>query len=113
MSNLDLAGTIAGLAQATPGLSQAGIDLGPALRGEPLPHRGGVFLDWGGDAYVPPWQGVQTGRYLYVRNGDGFEELYLSTDVDQRHNLAYDPRLRPVLHEARALLRARIAETQG
>ena len=113
VSNIDLAGTIAGLAQATPGLSQAGIDLGPALRGEPLVHRGGVFLDWGGDAYVPPWQGVQTGRYLYVRNGDGFEELYLTIDVDQRHNLAYDPRLRPVLHAARALLRARIAETQG
>jgi arylsulfatase A-like enzyme len=114
VSNLDLAGTIAGLAGATPGRAQDGIDLGPALRGESLPHGRAVFLDWGGDEFVPPWQGIRTRRYLYVRNGDGFEELYLvDVDPDQLRNLAGDPRLRPVLHEARGLFRQGSVEAQG
>jgi N-acetylglucosamine-6-sulfatase len=112
VANLDIAGTVAGLASVTPGLSQDGIDLGPALRGEPLSHERAVFLDWGGDEYVPAWQGIRTNTYLYVRNSDGFEELYLKQDGDQRHNLASTPGARPVLREARALLLRGSAEAQ-
>jgi N-acetylglucosamine-6-sulfatase len=114
VSNLDLAGTITGLAEATPGLLQDGIDLGPALRGEPLPHRRGVFLDWAGDdTTVTPWQGIRTARYLYVRYSDGFEELYLTSDTDQLHNLVSDATYGPMLRAARSLLRASSSEAQG
>jgi len=113
VSNLDLAGTIASLAGVPPGRPQDGIDLGPALHGAPLPHRPGVFLDWGGDAYVPAWQGVRTLRYLYVRNADGFEELYRTSDELQLHNVASDPSAEPLLRRARSLWRAGLAETQG
>jgi arylsulfatase A-like enzyme len=113
VSNLDLAGTIAALGGATPGRTQDGIDLGPALHGEPLAHRPGVFLDWGGDAYVPAWQGVRTSHALYVRNADGFEELYRGSDVFQLHNLVGDPDARGLLRRARALWRKGLEQAQG
>jgi N-acetylglucosamine-6-sulfatase len=113
VSNLDVAGTIAGLAGVEPGLAQDGIDLGPALRGDPLPSRAGIFLDWGGDEdFVPPWEGVRTDRYLYVHNADGFEELYLSGDTYQLDNVARDPAYRSTLLRARSLTQHRSAEAR-
>jgi len=113
VTNLDLAGTIAALARAEPGRPQDGIDLVPVLNGDPLPHRPGVFLDWGGDAYVPAWQGVRTPTYLYVHNADDFEELYRSSDLLQLHNIAEDPNAQGLLGRARALWRNGLEQTQG
>jgi N-acetylglucosamine-6-sulfatase len=113
VSNLDIAGTVASLVGVTPGLPQDGIDLSPALRGLPLPSGRSVFLDWGGDGYVPAWQGIRTGRYTYIRNADGSEELYRSTDPLQLHDLATGPRLGPLLQEARRQLHRRSVEAQG
>jgi arylsulfatase A-like enzyme len=113
VSNVDLAGTIAALAEARPRLSQEGISLVPAMHGQPLPHREGVFLDWGGDEYAPPWQGVRTRSYLYVRNADGFEELYRSADVLQLHNVAGESSASRMLARGRALLATLAAEAEG
>jgi hypothetical protein len=72
-----------------------------------------VFLDWGGDEYAPPWQGVRTRSYLYVRNADGFEELYRSADVLQLHNVAGESSASRMLARGRALLATLAAEAEG
>ena len=113
VSNVDLASTIAALAGVQPGLPQDGISLAPALHGQPIPHRRGVFLDWGGDENAPPWQGVVTRRFLYVDNADGFEELYRSSDALQLHNVAGDPGAARLLARGRALLAALAAKAHG
>jgi len=103
VANLDVATTIAGLAGVEPGLPQDGASLVAALRGAPLAARAGVFLDWGGDENVPPWQGVRAPGYLYVRNAGGFEELYRSGDTFQLRNLAQDATAAGLLDRARRL----------
>jgi arylsulfatase A-like enzyme len=102
--NVDLAATFASLAGVEAGRQQDGIDLTPALFGRALPARPGLFLDWGGDESVPAWRAVRTQTYLYVRNADGFEELYLPDDVYELHNRASDPSMAHLLAEARMLL---------
>ena len=113
VSNVDVAGTIAALAGATPGLQQMGIDLGPAIRGDPLPRRPAVFLDWGGDEFVPAWQGVLTPDGTYVRNSDGFQELYRAADTLQLHNVVDAPGAQAITRRDRSLLAVMGAEAQG
>ena len=113
VSNLDLAGTIASLAGVAPGRPQDGLDLSPALHGEPVPSRDGVYLDWVGDSLVPPWEGVRTPDSLYVRNADGTEELYGADDELQLHNLAADPADAAMLRRARAILATLSAQAHG
>jgi hypothetical protein len=83
------------------------------MHGEALSPRAGIFLDWGGDEFVPAWQGVRTPRFLYVRNADGFEELYRSGDILQLHNVARDPGAADMLARGRALLASFAAKTGG
>jgi N-acetylglucosamine-6-sulfatase len=113
VSNVDVAGTIAALAGATPGLEQMGIDLGPAIRGDPLAARPAVLMDWGGDDYAPAWQGVLTRHGTYVRNADGFQELYRSADTWQLHNVAGTARAHAMAVRDRSLLASLDAEAQG
>jgi arylsulfatase A-like enzyme len=113
VSNLDVAATIAAVAGVQPGLPQDGVSLLPALQGTSLAPRPGVFLDWGGDVNVPAWQGVRGRDFLYVRNADGFEELYRSTDVFQLDNRAQDPAATRLLRRARAVFAALSAGAQG
>ena len=87
--------------------------MSPALHGKPLPPRGALFLDWGGDWNVPAWQAVQTRRYLYVRNAGGFEELYAAADVFQLDNRAGDPAAASMLTRARRVLAVKAAQAQG
>jgi arylsulfatase A-like enzyme len=104
VANVDLAATISDLADVRPGLPQSGVSLAPAIRGDPVAARPGVWLDWGGDANVPPWSGVRTPRFTYVRNADGTEELYRNADDPlQLRNLALDPRARTRLDRLRHL----------
>jgi arylsulfatase A-like enzyme len=114
VSNLDVAGTVASLADVTPRLPQDGIDLAPAIRGDGVPERRAVLLDWGGDDVVPPWQGIATDAYTYVRNADGFEELYAAADRFQLHNLAVGRAVQPsLLARARQLFQRSLARAQG
>ena len=113
VSNVDLASTISDLAQVRPALPQDGISLVPALDGRVVAARSGVWLDWGGDASVPAWSGVRTARYTYVRNADGFEELYRNADDPlQLRNLAPDPSERDVLDRLERLT-DHLAEPEG
>ena len=113
VANVDIAATISALAGLRPGLPQVGIDLSPALSGEPAPARAGVWLDWGGDAHVPAWSGVRTARFTYVRNADGTEELYrLADDPLELRNLASDPSAAATLTRLRALT-DRLAPAEG
>jgi arylsulfatase A-like enzyme len=112
-SNLDMAGTVAALGDATPMRPQDGIDLSPIIFGEEAALHRAVFLDWGGDEVAPPWQGVATSDYTYVRNADGFEELYAAADRLQVHNLALDPTGRALLDRARRLFRRSSPEGHG
>jgi arylsulfatase A-like enzyme len=113
VANLDVAATIAAVAGVQPGLPQDGVSLAPALHGQRLPPRGGIFLDWGGDVNVPAWQGVRARDFVYVRNADGFEELYRTSDVLQVDNLAEDPAAAPLLRRARALFAPLYVGAQG
>jgi arylsulfatase A-like enzyme len=113
VSNVDLAGTIADLAGVRPGLPQDGISLAPALHGQPIPERPGVFLDWGGDENAPPWRGVITPRFLYVDNADGSEELYRASDALQLHNVAGRPAAARTLARGRGLLASLAPEPEG
>jgi N-acetylglucosamine-6-sulfatase len=113
VSNVDVAGTIASLAGVTPGLHQMGMDLGPAIRGDPLPPRRGVLLDWGGDANAPPWQGVLTRDGTYVQNADGSHELYRAADTWQSHNVVDAAGARTLARRDRSLLSVLGAEAQG
>ena len=86
----------------------------PALQGAPLPPRPGVFLDWGGDVNVPAWQGVRSRDFLYVRNADGFEELYRTTDrVPARQPRRRTRRAARLLRHARAVFDALSAGARG
>ncbi len=113
VSNVDVAGTIAALAGVTPGLQQMGIDLGPAIRGDPLPQRPGVLLDWGGDDVAPAWRGVLTPDGTYVQNADGFRELYRAGDTSQLHNVVDAPNAQTLARRDRSLLAVMSAEAQG
>ena len=70
-------------------------------------------MDWGGDDYAPAWQGVLTRRGTYVRNADGFQELYRSADTWQLHNVAGTARAHAVVARDRSLLASLDAEAQG
>ena len=105
VANVDLASTIAGLAGVTPGLPQDGVSFASTLRGGAMPSRAGVWLDWGGDAQVPPWSGIRAERFTYVRNADGTEELYLlDRDPLELRNLAGIPRYAGLVRRARSSL---------
>jgi len=107
VANVDLASTIADLAGVAPGLPQDGVSFAPALHGAPMPPRPAVWLDWGGDPEVPPWSGVRTERFTYVRNADGTEELYLlDPDPLELRNLAGIRRYAELLGSARSLTRS-------
>ena len=113
VANVDVASTIAALAGTSPRLPQDGIDLAPLVYGRAPPPRAGVWLDWGGDAFIPPWTGVRTARFTYVDNDDGTEELYLhASDPGELRNLAGVPRFRALLERARSL-RDRLAPARG
>jgi hypothetical protein len=96
-----------------PRLPQDGIDLAPAIRGDGVPRRRAVLLDWGGDDVVPPWEGIATNAYTYVHNADGFEELYVADDRFQVHNLAVGPARSSLLARARQLFQRSLARAQG
>lgn len=118
VSNVDLAPTIADLADVVPGLPEDGSSFAGAL-GEPA-ARGGVsapppppdralYFEWAGDATLPAWQAVRTPDFAYIESVDGSIELYDLTgalgrpDPHELRNVAGLPRY--------ATTRIRLAKT--
>ena len=114
VANVDLAPTIADLADVDPGLTTDGASLARLL-GAPtadLPAPSSdrpILIEWAGDSEVPPWRGVRTPDFAYIESRDGTVELYDLTGALGRP----DPdELRNVAAEARyASTRRRLANT--
>lgn len=93
VSNVDLAPTLAELADTQPGGPVSGRSIVPLLQGRPPPDwPSGVLLEWAGDDRIPPWWGVRTQDFLYVELDTGERELYdLRTDPFELVNVVNDP----------------------
>jgi arylsulfatase A-like enzyme len=95
--NIDLASTIAELAEVTPGLPQDGRSLVPLLRGESPAWRDDFVIEYLGRSLLgqggpPPYVGIRTRRYVYVAYANGWRELYdLGRDPWELRNVATDP----------------------
>jgi N-acetylglucosamine-6-sulfatase len=118
VGNLDVAPTIAELAGVSPPSPVDGVSLAPLVRGasSSIPVRPGIFLDWVGGEFVPPWSGVRTRHAVFVRSADGTDELFdLTADPDELVNLAADPAAAELRRRMAALLAHSLAyaETGG
>ena len=121
VSNVDLAPTIAALAGVRPGLSEDGASFAsflgaPSARAVPslttAPLDRAILIEYAGDAQVPAWRGVRTGRFAYIEDADGTVELYDlagrvrgPADPHELRNVAADP--------AYAATRAGLASTSA
>ncbi len=95
--NIDLASTIAQLADVIPGAPQDGRSIVPLLHGTHPPWRSGFVVEYLGKTLLrrsgpPPYRGVRTKRYLYVEYRNGWRELYdLVRDPGELRNVAAEP----------------------
>ena len=106
VANVDLAPTIADLADVAPGLLPDGTSLAGLLGApstdlpKPPPDRP-ILIEWAGDSEVPPWRGVRTTDFAYIENRDGTDELYDLTgvlgspDPEELRNVAEQTRYAP------------------
>jgi N-acetylglucosamine-6-sulfatase len=118
VSTVDLAPTILSLA-GLPAADRNGVELDGVGFSERLVPRFGllarppeaVYLEWAGDADVPPWDVVRTLRFKLITYADGTEELYDlagalgPADPWETWNRADDPAYAGVLAHLRSLLR--------
>ena len=108
--NIDLASTISQLAGTIPGLPQDGRSFVPFLHGRRVPWRKAFVVEYLGQSMLgqggpPPYQAVQTRRYLYVEYRRGWRELYnLRRDPWELDNVAGSPRYATVQSSLRRLL---------
>jgi N-acetylglucosamine-6-sulfatase len=97
--SMDFAPTVADLAGVRPGSAVDGMSMLGVARDGDRGWRRAVFTQTGPNYGA---SGIRTDRYLYVRQGNGDEELYdLARDPEEYVNLATDPASARVL----ALLR--------
>jgi N-acetylglucosamine-6-sulfatase len=122
--NIDIAPTIAQLAGVRPGLREDGKSFAALLEDHPTRWRTAFIVEYLGagglsSAFVAPFEGIRTGRYLFVQYGtlrltrkgtevhypNGSEELYdLATDPYELQNLARVPRDQSVVRRLAARL---------
>jgi N-acetylglucosamine-6-sulfatase len=76
-SNVDVAPTIADLADVTPSPAADGVSLVPLLTGTATTWRDEVLIEWAGDGTItPPYWGLRTMDYAYFELSTGEVELY-------------------------------------
>lgn len=90
--NTDLAPTLANWAEATPQNEIDGRSLSPLLDADPAndtPWRRRFLIEkWGAQVTPAPYKGVRTAGRLYVKHGNGPEELYnLESDPWEMKNV--------------------------
>lgn len=97
VSNQDLAGTIAALAGATPGIAQDGLDI------RTVTSDRAVYLYNVGQKGPPAYDGVRTSKWVYLNYETGEQELYnLRVDPFQLESRHADPAyatIKAKLHE--------------
>ena len=113
VSNVDLAPTIADLANVTPGALMDGRSLVPVLDGSQAGSSDrDVFLEYVGDSHIPGWTAIRTPDFLYVEYATGERELYDLTgqiadpDPYELQNRITDPAYGPVVEDLAARLAA-------
>jgi N-acetylglucosamine-6-sulfatase len=116
LSIVDLAPTILDLAGTYAPVAVDGASFASSVDGDlddvddPVVATGAVFLEWAGDAQIPPWTAVRTADLKLIRYGDGVEELYdlagsrSPPDPWEMTNRIRDPRYRVEAARLRALL---------
>jgi arylsulfatase A-like enzyme len=113
VSNVDVAPTIADVANVSTSGSAPGIDgvsLLPQLTGAAPSSRKGVLIEWAGGYGMPAWFGVRTRNLAYVELQTGERELYDiggvvgKPDPNELRNRAGDPAYRQVQAKLAALL---------
>jgi N-acetylglucosamine-6-sulfatase len=96
VANVDIAPTIAALAGVAAQPPQDGVSLASVVRGATRhpPPRDCLVIDWPiGFSAIPPWVGLRTHRFAFIRDQDGTIELYdLLADPHELRNLAADRR---------------------
>ncbi len=120
VQTIDLAPTILALAQVTDTVARHGASLLPLLRGDSVPWRQSVLIEYYSDRVFPRmqnmgYQAVRTERYKYIHYLElpGMDELYdLQQDPFEMDNLIDTPRGREVLPTVQAELR-RLQEATG
>jgi len=109
--NVDLASTIGSLTGVEPRLPQDGRSFAPLLHGRRVPWRRSFLVEYLGKNKLrgggpPPYQAVQTKRYLYVEYRNGWRELYdLRRDPWELTNVAAEARYRGARASLHRLLR--------
>ncbi|HEY2803405.1 MAG TPA: sulfatase/phosphatase domain-containing protein [Actinomycetota bacterium] len=117
VSNVDVAPTIADVANVSPSGSNSGSAPGidgasllPQLTGAAPSSRKGVLIEWAGGYGMPAWFGVRTRNLAYVELQTGERELYDiggvvgKPDPYELRNRAGDPAYRQVQAKLAALL---------
>lgn len=90
--NVDIAPTLAALANVVPGHAPEGRSLTELIAGAPDWRTDFVVQHFTGGFVVPPWDMVRTQQHKFVRHPNGFEELYdLTADPWEMNNGASNP----------------------
>jgi arylsulfatase A-like enzyme len=116
VSIVDLAPTVLDLARTRGTVPIDGASFARSIDGDldglddPVVATDAVFLEWAGDAQMPPWVAVRTADLKLIRYADGVEELYdlagsrSPPDPWETTNRIRDPRYRGDVARLRRLL---------
>jgi N-acetylglucosamine-6-sulfatase len=105
VQTIDLAPTILDLAGVADTVRRDGVSLAPLLRGDSVPWRSSVLVEYWTDTVFPRvlnmgYRAVRTERYKYIQylELEGMDELYdLETDPFELDNLMGTPRASEML----------------
>ena len=109
---IDFTATILDLAGLDPALAADGESLLPVLRGEEVPDRDELVLEFHGHHFPYPQRALLSDGLKLVVNPESVNELYdLRSDPDELHNRYHHPELRAardgLMHRLYHLLRER------